>query len=71
MEINNKDQPKNIPGISLGINIAVGMVFFTMTGSWIDRKLGDGHFWTLVGMFLGVFYSGYEIWKLIRQNNND
>jgi len=30
MGIKDKDQPKSIPGISLGINIAVGMVLFTL-----------------------------------------
>ena len=71
MEIKDKDQPRNIPGISLGINIAVGMALFTFIGNWIDNKLGDGHFWILVGMFLGLFYCGYEIWKLIRKSGHD
>ena len=71
MEIKNKDRPKNIPGITLGINIAVGMALFTIIGSWIDQKLGDQHLWILVGMFLGLFYCGYEIWKLIRQSHHD
>lgn len=66
MEIKDKDQPKNIPGITLGINIAVGMVLFTFIGNWVDQKLGDKHVWILVGMLLGLFYCGYEIWKLIR-----
>jgi len=71
METKDKDQPRNIPGISLGINIAVGMALFTFIGNWIDNKLGDEHFWILVGMFLGIFYSGYEIWKLIRKSSHD
>lgn len=71
MGIDNKEQPRNIPGVTLGINIAVGMALFTFTGNWIDSKLGDQHFWILIGMFLGLFYGGYEIWKLIRQSNND
>jgi len=71
MGIKDKDRPKNIPHITLGINIAVGMALFTIIGNWIDKKLGDQHFWILIGMFLGLFYCGYEIWKLIRQSNND
>jgi len=71
MEIKDKDQLKNISGISLGINIAVGMALFTIIGNWIDKKLGDQHLWILVGMFLGLFYCGYEIWKLIRQSDHD
>jgi len=68
---NDKDQPKNIPSVTLGINIAAGMALFTFTGNWIDKKLGNQHFWILIGIFLGLFYCGYEIWKLIRQSNND
>jgi len=71
MGIKDKKQPKNIPHITLGINIAVGMALFTMIGNWIDKKLGNQHLWILLGMFLGLFYCGYEIWKLIHQNNND
>jgi len=71
MGIENKDQPKNIPNITFGINIAAGMALFTIIGNWIDKKLGDQHFWIFIGIFLGLFYSGYEIWKLIRQGNND
>ncbi len=71
MGIKDKDQPKNIPHITLGINIAVGMALFTFIGNWIDKKLGDQHFWILIGIFLGLFYCGYEIWKLIRRSNKD
>ena len=60
---------KNIPSVTLGINIAAGMALFTFAGHWIDKKLGDQHIWILVGIFLGLFYCGYEIWKLICQSN--
>jgi len=69
MEIKNKTQPKNIPGLTLGINSAVGMAVFAFIGNWIDQKLGDEHFWVLIGMFCGLFYCGYEIWKLIRKSD--
>ena len=62
---------KNIPSVTLGINIAAGMALFTFAGNWIDKKLGDQHVWILVGIFLGLFYCGYEIWKLIRQSDHD
>lgn len=47
------------------------MAVFTFIGNWIDKQNGDQHFWILFGMFLGLFYCGYEIWKLIRQGNDD
>jgi len=69
MGTKDKNQPKSIPGISLGINIAVGMAFFTIFGNWIDQKLGDKHVWIIVGLLFGLLYIGYEVWKLIRQSH--
>ena len=66
MGIRDKNKSRNFSGISLGINIAVGMAFFTISGDWIDKKLGENHVWILVGMALGLLYCGYEIWKIIR-----
>ena len=70
MGVKDKNQPKSIPGILLGIHIAVGMVLFTVIGNWIDQKLGDTHVWILVGMLFGLCYCGYEIWKLIQKSND-
>jgi len=55
--------------ISLGLNLAAGMIFFTYGGYFIDQKRGGGQFWTLIGICLGFLYCGYEIWKLLRQIN--
>jgi len=71
MEIKDKGRPNNIQNVTLGINIAAGMALFTFAGNWIDKKLGNQHFWILIGVFLGLFYCGYEIWKLIRRSNNN
>jgi len=48
--------------------MAAGMAFFTFIGYQIDKRKG-GQTWTLVGMFLGLFYCGYEVWKLIRKSD--
>ena len=58
-------------GLSLGIQLAVGMVFFAGIGAWIDTKRGSGSAFTLVGIFLGLFYGGYEVWKLIKVLQGD
>lgn len=58
----------NIQHVSIGLNIAAGMVVFTCLGFFIDKKVG-GVTWTLVGVFLGLFYCGYEVWKLMRELN--
>ena len=53
--------------MSLGFNMAAGMAVFTYLGYWLDQKMGGGQGWTLAGIFLGLFYCGYEVWKLVRQ----
>jgi len=63
-------EKRNWAAISLGTNMVVGMTVFTFLGSIIDEKLaGESQVFTLVGIFLGLFYCGYEVWKLIRQNS--
>ena len=52
--------------ITLGLSIAFGMIFFLWLGHWLDKKQG-GYFWTIVGFLLGLFYCGYELWKMIRK----
>jgi hypothetical protein len=53
--------------ISLGLNMAVGVVVFTLAGYWMDQKHGGGKAWTLGGIFMGLFYGGYEVWKVVRE----
>jgi len=57
--------------LSLGSNLAAGMAVFSFIGYWIDRRRGGGTFWTLCGMFLGVLYGAYEVWKVVRSLNHE
>jgi len=52
--------------LSFGTTFAAGMAVFTALGWWIDRKRGGGQAFTLAGIFAGLFYGGYELWKLVR-----
>ncbi len=61
------DPQPTIPAISLGLNMAGGMTFFTLLGYWMGKKFNH-EYWLLGGIFLGLFYCGYEVWKLIRNN---
>lgn len=56
--------------LSLGLNMATGMAVFSLLGYYVDKKTGDKGFWTLAGMFLGLLYCGYEVWKLVRRNES-
>lgn len=60
---------RNLVGsaLALGTNMVAGMALFTFLGYKVDQKRGDGRAFTLIGMFLGLFYGGYEVWKLVRQ----
>ncbi len=53
--------------VAFGYTFAAGMFVFTMIGYYIDKKRGGDGGWTLAGMFLGLGYGGYELWKLVRQ----
>ncbi len=55
------------PAVALGTNIAVGMVLFSSLGWYVDTNVvGSGDIFTLGGMFLGLFYAAYEVWKVVR-----
>ena len=57
--------------ISLGLQMAVGVAIFTALGYYVDRRRGGGKAFTLAGVFLGLFYGGYEVWKIVRQINEE
>lgn len=57
--------------LGLGSQLLAGMVIFTWLGWWVDGKRGGGSAWTLTGIFLGLLYGGYEVWKLVRVLNRE
>jgi hypothetical protein len=48
-------------------SIVGGMIGCSLLGYVIGRKMGDYLTGTLIGMFMGLAYCGYEIWKVIRK----
>ena len=54
------------PALSLGANLTAGMLAFTFIGYSIDKHFGEGETFTLIGLFLGLIYGGYEVWKVVR-----
>ena len=52
--------------------MVAAMVVCTYIGYYIDSKIGnDKQYWTLGGMLLGLFYAGYEVWKVVRALNKN
>ena len=56
---------------SIGLNLIAGMLICAGIGYYIDQKRPGGYFFTLIGIFLGLVYSGYELWKLIQELNTE
>jgi F0F1-type ATP synthase assembly protein I len=56
---------------SLAYNMVAGMLVCPLAGYWLDQKLGTGERWTLGGLFLGLAYVGYQVWKVVRKPPDD
>ena len=63
----NSKSRRYLSAMSLGFNMVAGMAFFSFLGYYIGQKRGEEQVWTLGGMFLGLIYCGYEVWKIVRR----
>ena len=72
MSENNPKGPSRayLSAMTLGTTMAVGVGVFTYLGYLLDQKTGGGQMWTLAGIFLGLFYCGYEVWKVVRKTKS-
>ena len=62
--------------VSLGTTLTAGIVLCSLGGYWLDQKLDTKTpIWTLAGVFLGLVFGGYEVWKVVKimqaQDNAD
>lgn len=64
-------KPGLAAALGLGTQMAVGMAFFAGIGYYADRRRGGGTAFTLAGVFLGLLYGGYEVWKVVRMLNEE
>ena len=55
--------------IGFGTSFAVGMALFGLGGHWLDVKYDREPLFTLIGLFLGLIYGGWELWKLTNASN--
>lgn len=72
MNKDKKDDSENGKGnsaIAFGYTFTGGMVFYFLLGFFLDKKFETGQFYTLCGIFLGLFYGFYEAWKLVQRQN--
>ena len=68
-----KDLPDNEGNygalMTLGFNLAAGLIVLVLLGQFLDHKLGDGIICTVIGMVLAFVYGGYEVWKILKNLN--
>lgn len=52
------------PAIGFGTSFAAGMAILGLGGHWLDVRFGREPLFTLLGIFMGLAYGGWELWKL-------
>ena len=55
--------------IGFGTSFAAGMAIFGLGGHWLDVKYDREPLFTLLGLFMGLLYGGWELWKRITASN--
>ncbi len=58
---------KRLAAVNLGINFAAAMAVLGYLGYRYDQWRGEGgQGGTLAGLFMGLIYGAYEVWKVVR-----
>jgi F0F1-type ATP synthase assembly protein I len=69
---NRREGRRRLPAAAnMGIGCASAILLFGGVGYVVDRKRGDGVAFMIGGLFMGLFYCGYELWKLVRAVQRD
>lgn len=65
---NNQRKYGNL--MSLGLQLAAGIIVFFLLGYFIDQKRGEDKVaFSITGIILGFCYCAYEIWRLVKKLN--
>ena len=56
------------PALAFGTSFAAAMGLCAYGGYKLDQKLGTQDRWVLIGVLVGFLYGGYELWKIVRLN---
>jgi len=72
-EPDNQEQPpkwlRDAGMAGLGSTLAVGMAGFTLAGYYLGRRYDQLVAGILIGVAFGLFFCGYEVWKLVRKKD--
>ena len=58
---------KSGPALTLGYTMTAAMLLCTAIGYVVGKKLGHQDVGIVVGLFLGLGLSGYEVYKVLQQ----
>jgi len=56
---------------TVGLELAISVLFGLFVGQWLDRKLEAGGWVTLVGFGLGLAAGVRALWRAVRQANEE
>lgn len=54
-----------------GLQFAASIVLFVFAGQWLDRRLGTGPLFLIVGLFLGAGGSFYSMYLKLMASQKD
>ena len=57
--------------LSLGLTLAVGFILFGFIGYYFDQKYTLNGWGVLSGIFMGMVYASYEVWKALKKIDQD
>lgn len=57
--------------LTVGIQMALTLLIFTLGGRYLDGKFGGRGIGVAVGAGIGFICCGYEVWKWIRRVSRD
>ncbi len=60
----NQDARRIAMATTLGFGIALSLALMVGGGVWLDQKLGTTPLFTLIGLALGLFSAGYQLYEL-------
>lgn len=67
----SEPEDKNSSAMTIGYTIMAAVFLFTFIGYKIDEKFKiKSNLCTLFGIFTGLAYSGYEVWKLVKREED-
>ncbi len=55
----------------IGLQFAASIVLFVFAGQWLDRRLGTGPLFLIVGVFMGAGGSFYSMYRKLMASQKD